>query len=124
MREEGFTLVEVLVALFIFGVVMASASVAFISNLRHNTEAEKKMGALAVAQQILDDKRVQDPTSLPSTGAVTITSMPGMSTSYSASLTYCAKSQYCSSASRHLLLEVFYNGDKVYETETVFTQLK
>ncbi len=124
MKEKGFTLVEMLLALLIFGIVATSAAPAFISHLRYNTEAERRIGALTAAQRILDDRRVQDPTDLPSSGTVTITNLVGLSNSYSAEITYCEKAQYCSSASRHMLLQVFHEGNKIYETETVFTQLK
>lgn len=123
-REQGFTLVEMLVALLIFGIVAASATPAFISHLRHNTAAEVRIGALAAAQRILDDLRVQNPASLPLSGSVVLTNLAGVSQHYSAQINYCLRNQFCGSASRHIELQIFHRGIEVYETETVFTQLR
>lgn len=123
--ERGFTLLEVMVSLFIFSVVLAGMSPAFVAQLQQNTASEVKTEAIMAAQQVLDTIRLQDISSLPASGAGTATTLVIGNRSYVVTPTYCADVSFCTSAAtRHIGVRVMYAGVLRYETETVFTQLR
>ncbi|GAA5444575.1 hypothetical protein Misp06_02762 [Microbulbifer sp. NBRC 101763] len=59
--QRGFTLVEVLVALVIFGVIAASVLQAMQRSVRQQRIMEERLAANWVAQQILSQVRLQTP---------------------------------------------------------------
>ncbi len=121
--SKGFTLIEVLVALCIFSIVCVATAPAFINHASANTNSERKTTAINFAQNILDDLRKKDVTNLLSSGSEEITNTID-SKNLIAKVSYCTKSTYCSTASRHILVEVFFNDKNIYSVETVYTQLK
>lgn len=124
-RQAGFTLLEVLVSMVIMGVVLASMVPAFLSHVKVNTRTEVRSGAIAAAQQILDDMRSQDPATFPSTGSDPIEVVDAGSRSYDVTVSYCTNATYCpSDETKHIRVEVEYMGEMVYAVETVFTQLQ
>ncbi len=122
-NQQGFTLVEVLVAMTLFAIVSALMAPAFLLQLKTNIAAEDRNGAIAVAQQVLDDIRTSDPSTLPSTGSTT-SSITTQHRSYATTTTYCSTSSFCTARTRHIKLEIKYRGKTVYWLETVFTKLK
>ncbi len=125
LDEKGFSLLEVMVSLFIFSVVLAGMSPAFVAQLQQNTASEVKTEAIMAAQQVLDSLRLQDISALPLTGAGTPTTITFGPRAFVVTPTYCAISSYCTSnATRHIGIRVTYAGVLRYETETVFTQLR
>ncbi|WP_237056251.1 type II secretion system minor pseudopilin GspI [Microbulbifer sediminum] len=58
--ERGFTLVEVLVALVIFGVIAASVLKTMQDSVRHQALMEERLAASWVAQQALAEIRLRD----------------------------------------------------------------
>lgn len=123
--ERGFTLLEVMVSLFIFSVVLGGMAPAFVSHMKQNTDSEIRTAAIAASQQVLDGIRLQDITALPTSGAaapqtITIDGKP-----FSVVVRYCVDTAYCSvTSTRHLTIETSYRGERKFETETVFTQLR
>jgi prepilin-type N-terminal cleavage/methylation domain-containing protein len=123
--ERAFTLLEVLVSLLIFSVVSSSLSAVFINHLKQNSRGEIRSGAIAVAQQVLDDARSQDPASLPSTGSSSAQTISGGQRNYQVVQHYCLNSAYCPTTNtRHIKVEVSYLGTIIYAVETVYTQLR
>ena len=123
--DKGFTLIEIMVALVVFGIVMAALPVAFMSHLTYNTRMEKKTGALNAAQQVLDNLRVQDPSTLPISGVVGPQAVSMNDTNYQVLTYFCENSHYCNtSTSRHIRVAVKENNETLYEVQTVFTRLK
>ncbi|MFI2809991.1 MULTISPECIES: type II secretion system minor pseudopilin GspI [Microbulbifer] len=59
-REGGFTLVEVLVALVIFGVIAASVLKTMQDSVRHQALMEERLAASWIAQQALAEIRLQE----------------------------------------------------------------
>ena len=108
--NKGFTLIEVLMALFIFSIVCAS-------------ESEVKTISINLAEKILNNLRKEDVTQFPSSGSKT-TNYNVSNKNLNAVIVYCQKSQYCSKASRHLTINIFYHNKLSYSVETVYTQLK
>ncbi|USD23501.1 type II secretion system minor pseudopilin GspI [Microbulbifer variabilis] len=60
-RQGGFTLVEVLIALVIFGVIAASVLRTMQSSVQRQRVMEERLAANWVAQQVLSQIRVQTP---------------------------------------------------------------
>jgi len=128
MKDAGFTLIEVLVALTIMGIISVAMAPSFISHARMNTMSEKKTEAIQAAQMILDGTRIQDMSSLPTSGSATAVSVDIGDRVYEVVVKYCEASQYCpptvSNNTRHITAEVFLDGDEIYELQTVFTKLQ
>lgn len=58
-RQRGFTLIEVLVALVIFGVIAASVLKTLQDSIRQQTALEDRLTANWVAQQALEEIRLR-----------------------------------------------------------------
>ena len=124
-QDCGFTLLETLVALSIFAFVSAGVATSFISNLRLNKQAELRGGAIMVAQQVLDELRSQDPTTLLSTGSDASRSVAVGNKTFTVDVSYCNPSTYCTSTSiRAIHVAVYYKGVSQYAVDTVFSQLR
>lgn len=61
VHQRGFTLVEVLVALVIFGVVAASVLKTMQNSVRQQAVMEERLAANLVAQQVLAEVRLRSP---------------------------------------------------------------
>ena len=76
MSERGFTLLEVMVALMVFSIAAAGVMPVFLSQLKYNTGSEERSEAIAAAQYVLDEMRLEDPTLMEEEGtraAITVT---------------------------------------------------
>jgi type II secretion system protein I len=121
--RKGFTLIELLVALGIFSVVMSAVVPAVINFAQSNTKNEQRMGAVVAAQQRLDELRLTDPATLPTSGSATANYDSGDRT-YSVQTYYCSNTTYCATSTmRHIKVQVRYRNTLLYETETVYAQL-
>lgn len=124
-NEEGFTLIEVIVSLGLFSIITAGVLPGFLYFTKYNTDSEIKQGAVEAAQKTLDGIRLLDPSTLPTTGSVTTTSVSGGERSYSVTVSYCQNATYCTSANmRHISVSVSYKGTTKYSVETVYTKLR
>lgn len=121
--EHGFSVIEVMFSLGIFGVLSLGLATSLISNLKTNTRNQVKTEALQVARTTLDRYRVSKVSTLPTTGSVTSTQTIGSHT-YSVSVTFCSNAAYCATEMRHLIINVSQAGTNYSQIETVFTQLK
>lgn len=122
-NNKGFTLIEVLTALFIFCLVCASTAPAFINNSKHNYDSQTKTIAINLADKILNDMRKDDITNYPSSGYKSTTHVIN-DKFYISKTYYCQTSKYCTKASRHLKVEIYKDSKLIYTVETVYTQLK
>lgn len=121
---RGVTLIETLVALAILGISLAGILPSFVTQLHSNTRNEERSGAVIAAQWVLDSLRLQDPSTLPATGAsapqlVTIGASP-----YEVTTRYCQRTAFCGVNSRHLRIEVRLRNRELYDVETVYTRLR
>ena len=121
--EKGFTLIEALVAMGFFAFVSAFMAPAFILHLKTNTVSEQRNGAIAIAQQILEELRSGDPSAMPNSGTQNQTRTLDSRT-YSIDTIYCATATYCTSRSRHIGIKVSYQGKVVYQLETAYAKLR
>ncbi|MBP9837860.1 MAG: type II secretion system protein [Proteobacteria bacterium] len=125
LQNKGFTLLEVMASLLIFSLVVAGMGPAFIAHEKYNTESQIRTDAIAAAERALDLLRYQNPTSLPTSGTSAATDYIINGKTYSVFTVYCLTSTYCQSPNnRHITIRVKYKNKQVFETETVFTQLK
>ncbi|MBL7661613.1 type II secretion system protein [bacterium] len=122
-NSSGFTLIETMIALSLFGFVIVPIMQSAVQYLRYNTEAEWRTEALQVAQRKLEELREVDPTTLPSSGSQT-SSMTAGTRSYSVVTAYCNNSSYCTTNSRHIKVTVSYKSKARASMETVYTALK
>ena len=129
--EQGFTLVETIVALVIFLLILVFMMPMFANQRISTLNNEIKMGAVEVSQQIMDNLRQTDIATLPSSGSTTtlpsgqsITSIPAMGKVYSATITYCENAAYCSASTRHIKVKVRHHEQTVYTVETVYSRLQ
>lgn len=121
---QGFTLVELLVAMVIFGIVMAYSISALTTNLQFNRRTELRGEAIAVTRQLLEGLRRSSITSLPATRTVQTSNVTYNGRTYNVNTTYCADTTYCAGSARQVRVEVSYGSSSLYSAETVFTALQ
>jgi prepilin-type N-terminal cleavage/methylation domain-containing protein len=124
MNCKGFTLVEALVAISIMGIALAGIVPSFLHNMDTNTSSEQHSDAVAVAQEVLEQLRHEDPTLMQSSGSSDVQVIAVGGRDYEVINSYCTNSDYCTSGSRHIVVEVSFAGRIIYELETVYTQLQ
>ena len=124
-REKGFTLIETIVALGVFGVASAAIANGFIMQMRTNNQNTQRGESIAAAQFVLDQQRVIDPISMPASGTSAPQNVTVGSHTYSVTITYCAVPAYCVSPNvRHLRVNVSYQTVLRYSVDTVYAQLR
>lgn len=122
--DKGLTLVESVVSLLIFFIASAGIVPVFLNYTLSTINNERRTGAIAVSQQVLDGLRQADASTFPVTGSDTLATVPYMGKTYTPTVTYCQNQTYCDENSRHITLQVSHNGTQVYEAETVFTKFE
>lgn len=124
MKEDGFTLLEALVAMGLMAILLVGVLPTFSVLLAANTRNEERTGAVAVGQQVMEQLRQEEIADLPEDGAVgpQIVSVDGRD--YEVRTWYCLAEQFCGEDSRHVLIEVNYGGQTVFAIESVYTQLR
>lgn len=121
---SGFSLVEALVALALVAVVLTGILPAFLGQQQANRRNDLRTGAIAAAQQVMEELRVVDPVAMPESGTAAPQLVTIGSNEYAVAATYCANADFCDTGSRHVLLEVTHDGERLYTVETVYTQLR
>jgi prepilin-type N-terminal cleavage/methylation domain-containing protein len=120
LSQAGFTLLETLVALGILSIAMSMTVSCLFFNLRSNTTMKIRYEAIQAAQNVLDDIRFLDPSTLTGTRQEDIVIS---NRSYRVNVSYCRNPALCiSTDSRHVTVEVSYKSQLVYETDTVFSK--
>jgi len=122
-RQAGFTLLESLVAVAILGIVLSAILPTFLTYLDANTMSEERTGALAAAQETMEQLRQLDPATLPNTGSSPLQVVSVGQRDFEVMTHFCTANQFCGDDRRHLLIEVSYGGRTVYSVESVFTTL-
>ncbi len=123
-QEAGFSLIEVMASMMIFSLVLSGLAPAYVAMVQYNTRSQIKTEAISVAQRVLDELRLTDPTTLPSSGS-TAQTITLNEKDYSIYTTFCPETTYCSTANnRHIRIQILWEGTQYFQTETVFTQLR
>ncbi len=136
--EEGFSLIETVIALTTLGVCLAYALPLFLYAKINNSKSEVRTGALIVSQRVFDDIRSRPIGGLPTNPSVpeiknknTYTNLvsdeaivTAMGRDYESKVTYCQVAADCSTRYRKFKLEVSRNGTKVYDLEATYTEFE
>ena len=124
VNQCGFSILEVLFSIGLFSIVASGMTASFVGLQRRNYENEVRTAAIGAAQKVLDEARVLDPATLPTSGSASTTVTYG-SKSFDVTTTYCAIPAECSSANvRQLRVAVSYRGTQRYKVDTIFCQLR
>jgi type II secretory pathway pseudopilin PulG len=151
---KGFTLVEALVGLIMFEVALAGLIPLIMISRTMALQSDSRIGAIAVAQQVMDSLRQVDVTCIPSSGTEitklpdrscpttpastgdSIASLPYKGKIYSATVTYCETATYCDTTTRHIKVKVYQDGNTadvpartadanpIYQLETIYARLQ
>lgn len=127
VTSRGFTLVEALVAIAILGLTGLAVLPAFMSHLDANTRSELRSDAIGAVHQRMEWLRLQDPDDMPTGGSPDSQFVTIGGREYEVRTHYCLRSEYCppgSPGSRHLTVEIYFEERKIYDVETVYTQLR
>jgi type II secretory pathway pseudopilin PulG len=141
-QNDGFTLVETVAGMVIFMVASTAIIPIFMTYKLSTVRNDTRIGAVAVAQQIMDTLRSTDittlrnpnintlgtSTSLPTAaGGASLNSLSYKGKTYSATITYCEVASYCGTNSKHIKVKVYPQGntanDPIFELETVYARL-
>ena len=125
--QDGFTVVEVLAALAICSIVASAAASATLFHLRANNRAEVKSEAIIATEQVLDELRVDDPSTFPVTGSDPTRNVTIGNRIYAVVISYCsgASAAYCTSNNiRAVHATTRLHGTVQHEIDTIFTQLR
>jgi prepilin-type N-terminal cleavage/methylation domain-containing protein len=142
-QNNGFTLVETVAGMVIFLVASTAIIPVFMTYKLSTIRNDTRVGAVAVAQQVMDTLRrtdvttLRDPnvntlgtsTSLPTAaGGASLNSLSFKGKTYSATITYCENTSYCDTNSKHIKVKVYPEGDTandpIFELETVYARLQ
>ena len=114
-----------MISLMVFAVVMAGMGPAFIAQIRHNTRSEILTEAMGAAQIRLDQLRLATPSTLPASGSSAALNVAVGSRTYQVVSSFCENATFCTTVNnRHITVRVNYKNEQIFETETVYTQLR
>jgi type II secretory pathway pseudopilin PulG len=141
--NQGFTLVEAVVGMIIFLVASTAIVPIFMTYKIATLTNDSRVGAVALAQQIMDTLRSTDintldtsnrlltesvyPSGAPIVGGQSLSSLSYKGKTYSATITYCTTTSYCSDSSKHIIVSVYGNGNNstpLFALETVYARLQ
>jgi type II secretion system protein I len=123
---RGLTLVETLVALALLSVMALAVLPAFTSHADTNTRCEARADAVTLAQRQLEALRGRALSTMPASAATESATVAAGGRSYEVETHFCLDDQFCppaSPGSRHLTVEVYYQGQRLYDAATVYTEL-
>lgn len=121
---RGFTLVEAIVAVAILTVMIVAVLSGFASQTASNARSERRTAAVSAAEQAIEFLRMEDPATMPDTGVVGPQAIVVNDRQYEVYTRFCVDTTLCKEHVRHITVEVQLDGSKIYDVETVFTQLR
>jgi hypothetical protein len=98
-----------------------------MTHMDANTRNEIRTEAVGLVQGRMERLRLEDPDAMPTGGAPDSATVVLGERRYEIKTFYCLDSAFCPPAnpgSRHLTVEVFLDGKRIYDVETVYTQLR
>ena len=134
-KNEGFSLIESVVALLIFVITFSLAAPLFVAQQKSNITNSARTGAVSLSQQVLDNLRLETTLTLGETNENSVTSQgkqynynqfictakPSINTDSSVS---CNTTVDASNPMRYILLQVEYNEETIYTVETIYTEIQ
>ena len=121
--QSGSSLIEALIALTILAMslVYVIGTLSTFSTINDRNEA--RSNAAAAARTHVERLRFVDPETLPDTGSQTTSASVGPH-DFTVVTSYCTVGAYCDDVTRHVVVNIQENGQSVFQTETVLTQLR
>lgn len=124
-EESGFTMLETLVSIAIFGIFSATMINTVLAFVRRINETQVQTEAVAIANRKFDELRQERPDALPSSGTVGPEAARSGEFNFQIFTTYCGTAALCpSSRTRHVRVDVRLRGRSVFDAESVFTRLR
>ena len=124
MKQNGFTIIEALMAIAILGIIVAGIVPAYSHYSQLNTISELKSSAAAVAQEQMERMRRQDFSMWEGSGHSSMISMGGrefeMVVTHSP---YGSDENSHVSGARRIHTAIFSGNRLVYEVTTIYTQI-
>ena len=111
-------------ALAIMGIAAGVMLSAFATHMDSNTRSEQRSGAIIAAEIKLEALRLEDVTAMPSSGISSPETVSVAGRNYQVWTRYCVTVSYCDDESRHLTVEVYFDGQRMYDVETVYTKVR
>lgn len=133
ITQQGFTLIESLVAMVMFLGALAGIVPIFMTYRIGAIRNQIKTGAIAVAQDRLDEIRNTPWDQLPTGTGQNQSSEPieAMGKEYSVTTTYCPTGPVgstlinrCDTSAKAVRIEVSYDNQEIIEIETIYTDLE
>ena len=125
MNEKAFTLLEVMIAMFIFSIVVGGMAPVFTAHLQRNAAAETRTEAMQAGQYVLDQLRISDPSTLDTTGTRDAEEIVVNGRTYEVFVSFCMDAGYCpGSNTRQIGIEVKRDHQTLFRTKTVYTLLR
>ena len=121
--RQGFTLTEVLVTIFLIGIIVTAVLSLMTQSFSLNQKADDQGQAILLAQQELDLLKHVSPTSLQTTGTDQ-RNVDFNGRSFQVKRTYCATPTYCTSDQRSVRIDVLRNTQVLFTGETVLAELR
>ena len=134
-KNEGFSLIESVVALLIFVITFSLAAPLFVAQQKNNITNAARTGAVSLSQQVLDNLRLEKTLTLGKTIENNVISQ-GKQYSYnqhictakptinSDSSVTCSEVVDVNNPMRYILLQVEYNEETIYTVETIYTDIQ
>lgn len=124
-RSRGFSILEVLVSLSLFGIFAGAMLPSFANYMKRIHETAAKTEAIAVAARKFDELREQGPDAMPAQGTFGPESLSRGRRTFQVYTTYCAIAAFCpSTRTRHIRVDVRYRGRSIYSADSVYTRLR
>ena len=125
VNERGTTLVEALFAIAILGFAVSGIMGGLMTLVDASGNSEDRSMAIPASQQVLEALRLQDPdVDMPDSGSDPPQTINVGSQQFQAIVHYCLNATYCTATSKHVTVDLYVDGMKVYDVETVFTKLE
>jgi len=126
-HDQGMTLVELLVAILIIGIVLSFATSGLLSNAVLNNQSELKSAAAVAVRRVLDNTRAIDPSTLPGVGAPSdVESVTVNNRTFTVYTDYCVAPLYCTTNARSIRVRARFGANATTDlvsTDTVFTSV-
>ncbi len=122
-RQAGLSLLEALAAVGILAVVTVAVLPAFTGQLRSTERNIERTAAINAVQQRLEALRMEDPASMPTTGASAPQLISVGDRQFEVVTRYCDRPALCNANSRHVTVVATHEQRQVYDVETIYTRV-
>ncbi|MCP3980088.1 MAG: prepilin-type N-terminal cleavage/methylation domain-containing protein [bacterium] len=123
MSGRGFTLVEALIAMALLGIILSGVAAGFVSLSTINTHNELRTGAVQAAQIVMEAWRGVSPVDMPDPLRIVRENVVVGEREFRVHTRFCGIAELCSEDVRHIVVEVNFQGNRIYSVETVYSRV-